>query len=132
MIIWLEEAYGIDESYEAMCQILATDDDGIVFLEIDLAGLKEMAGTVSFQPDADLITPLWRKIEAILDCDGREGHFSASIIELEQISTSTGVARKSRHNGRELCTRMADVVDMAGPLCLLPALWLENGSSSRI
>jgi len=74
MIIWLEEAYGIDESYEAMCQILATDGEGIVFLEIDLTCLKEMAGIVSFQPDADLITPLWREIEAILDGGGREGY----------------------------------------------------------
>jgi len=30
MITWLEEAYGIDESYEAICQILATDSDRIV------------------------------------------------------------------------------------------------------
>ena len=30
MITWLEETYGIDESYEAICQILATDGDGIV------------------------------------------------------------------------------------------------------
>jgi hypothetical protein len=34
MTTWLEEAYGIDESYEAVCQILATDGDGTVFLEI--------------------------------------------------------------------------------------------------
>ena len=25
MIIWLEEAYGIDEPYKVICQILATD-----------------------------------------------------------------------------------------------------------
>jgi hypothetical protein len=30
MITWLEEAYGINESYEAICQILATDGDRIV------------------------------------------------------------------------------------------------------
>jgi hypothetical protein len=28
MITWLEEAYRIDESYEAICQILAADGDG--------------------------------------------------------------------------------------------------------
>jgi hypothetical protein len=28
MITWLEEAYRIDESYEAICQILAANGDG--------------------------------------------------------------------------------------------------------
>lgn len=94
--------------------------------------VKEMAGTVSFQPGVDLITPLWREMEAILDGGGHEGYFSGSYdyghkenelalmstmvskldyaMSLSRFSTSTGVARKSRHNGRELCTRMAVVV----------------------
>ena len=41
--------------------------------------VKEIAGTVSFQPGADLITPLWQEMEAILDGGGHEGYFSASI-----------------------------------------------------
>ena len=149
MIIWLEEAYGIDESYEAMCQILATDGEGIVFLEIDLTCLKEMAGIVSFQPDADLITPLWREIEAILDGGGRGGRFSASMIiaakkemnwllcppcfqMLDYVMSLSGVARKSRHTGREFCTQMAVVVDMAGPVCLLLSLCLDKGLTPAI
>jgi hypothetical protein len=68
MVIWPEEAHGIDKSYGAMCQILATDGDGI-------ASLKEMAGTVSFQSDTGLTTPLWREMEVMLDGSRREDYF---------------------------------------------------------
>ena len=113
-----------------------------------------MAGTVSFQSDAGLTTPLWREMEAILDGGGYEDYFSVSmtmatkrmnwllcppwfqkldyVMSLSRFSTSTGVARKSRHNGRELCTRMAVVVDMAGPVCLLLSLCLDKGSTPAI
>ena len=110
MIIWPEEAYGIDKSYKAMCQILATDGDGV-------ASLKEMAGTVSFQSDAGLTTPLWREMEVMLDGGGRErlllGEYDYGdeenenwlscprfqmldyVISLSRFLISTRVARKS-------------------------------------